>query len=153
MTLDIGTKKTYKARPDLAPDRKLTATEVNRIVDKIKSQGVSIKNLSSYLQGLFELDNDDILAGIRSFLEELVYKEVNNSLAIKKAGVYVFTGGEEGNKFTIDNDIQGIVEVRSVATVNLGLEGVFAPSFNPVIYPNSAAVFFRWSKRNSFYMY
>ncbi len=153
MSLSIATKTTYKARHDLAPDKKLTATEVNQIVRTINSQGSSIENIKNYLQVLFAVDDENILQAISSILEEPFYLEASQSLAIAKAGAYVFKGGNEGRTFTINDNIQGMVEVRSLATVDLALEGKFAPSFSPIIYPNSAVRFFRWSSDQGFYMY
>ena len=122
--LTIPNKLTNATRPTVPANQKLTSAEFNT------------------LKAAFNANYQELL-NIAAALGVLPYVRFNSNITIVSAGIYVFYGASP-RTVTINNAINGIVEIRTVATADLTLSASLTPSHLGAIFEGSAATVFRW---------
>jgi hypothetical protein len=132
----LKAKTAFQARPTIPSNKQLKATEFVGLMNTIDTNYQELLNLVVAVSGLSPLP----------FVQEDVDFNITSS------GIYLFYGST-ARTFTIDDAIEGLVEIRTIATANLNLAGTIYSGHLGVIYQGSAATQFRWDSISGQYTY
>lgn len=100
-------------------------------------------------------NDTSIITGDREFTTIPVLPlpvESDQDLTITERGVYIFYGST-ARTWTIDDDIRGEVEIRTLASVDLALTASLPNSHLGTIYSGTQNQRFLWSPENDLYTY
>ena len=125
--LGIAEKLTNAPQPTIAINKKLTSAEFNQLRTEFNAN--------------YELILDN--AAAISLLSPTPYIRKNVDFTISSPGVYVFFGSTQ-RTFTINNAIDGVIEIRIIASVDLLLSATLNSGHLGTIYAGSSVTFLRW---------
>lgn len=132
----LKAKQSFQARPTVPNNKQLKAAEFVALMQTIDDNYSEFLALSLLVDGLSPLP--------------FVQKDVDFN--ITSSGIYLFYGSTE-RTFTIDDAIDGLVEIRTIATANLNLSGTIYSGHIGIIYEGNAATQFRWDSISGQYTY
>lgn len=123
----IRNKATFQSRPAVPSNKQLKSAEWVQLMDLIDTNYQELLDLVAVVAGL----------------SPLPYVRFDADFNITNAGIYVFFGST-GRTVTIDDAIDGLVEIRTVANADLTISGNLNANHLGTIYTGSAVTSLRW---------
>lgn len=142
-----------------SPTLNINGLGAKNIYDDRQNQITSAGNLVANRYYAFSYDANAGGTGVDGFVIILRFDDgtgqitrANTDITISQAGIYLFYGSV-ARTFTIDDSINGIIEIRTIATADLALSGSINSNHLGTIYQGTAATRFLWDSVTSEYTY